>query len=73
MDAHIAKALSVFGGQQAMATACGVTQAAVSKWVRGHRISAENAIAIERATNRVVTRSDLRPDLWAPEPSEAAA
>jgi DNA-binding transcriptional regulator YdaS (Cro superfamily) len=69
MNAHIAKALSLFGGQQAMANACGVTQAAVSKWVRGHRVSAESAIAIERATSGRVTRFELRPDLWPAPPA----
>jgi DNA-binding transcriptional regulator YdaS (Cro superfamily) len=29
-------------------------------------VSAENAIAIERATCGRVTRADMRPDLWPP-------
>lgn len=73
MDTHIAKALHMFGGQQAMAKACGVTQAAVSKWARGYRVSAESAIAIEKATNGCVSRFDLRPDIFGPaQPQEAA-
>ena len=70
-SASIAMAIGQLGNQPALANACGVTKAAVSRWVRGHRVSAENAIAIERATHGRVTRSDLRPDLWPSEQTNA--
>lgn len=53
------------GGQAALANICGVTPQAVSQWVRGIRpIPVERCAAIERATNGVVTRRDLRPNDW---------
>lgn len=63
MDRIISRAISIAGSQLALARACGVTQAAVSKWLSGKGISIENAIAVERATNGSVTVRDLRPDL----------
>ncbi|MGA0595423.1 YdaS family helix-turn-helix protein [Enterovirga sp. CN4-39] len=37
----------------------------ISKLLNGQRrVSAEAAVAIERATDRIVSRSSLRPDLW---------
>jgi DNA-binding transcriptional regulator YdaS (Cro superfamily) len=76
MNTSIARAISQFGGQAAFAKACGVTQAAVSKWTRGQRVSAESAIAIEKATDGAVTKEELRPDLFSTatsEPSKDAA
>lgn len=34
---------------------------------RGRRPSRITTLAIERATNGVVTRQELRPDIWGPE------
>lgn len=48
-----------------MAGFAGVSQATVSRWESGElRVTAEQAVKIERATKGAVTRSDLRPDLW---------
>ena len=39
----------------------------VSRWLSGTQvITAEDAVAIEMATNGAVHRSELRPDLWSP-------
>ncbi|WP_291523275.1 Cro/CI family transcriptional regulator [Acidithiobacillus sp.] len=55
----------MYGSQDAMAKAIGVSQFAVSKWVRGvGAISAESALLIEHATGGVITREDLRPDIF---------
>lgn len=49
-----------------MARACGVKQAHVWNWLnKGRRqVPAEYAVAIERATNKRVTRYQLRPDVF---------
>jgi DNA-binding transcriptional regulator YdaS (Cro superfamily) len=60
--------LSVSGGRQEdLAAAMGVAQQTVSKLLRGEvRVSAQQAIAIHRATRGAVPGSALRPDLWWP-------
>lgn len=59
-----------------LAGTIGVTEAQISRIELGKRpITADMAIAIERATGGAVPRWRLRPDLWAPpvpsEPAEA--
>jgi DNA-binding transcriptional regulator YdaS (Cro superfamily) len=73
MNKHIAQAISLLGGQAALARACGRSQVAINLLARGiHRPSAETAISIERATRGVVTREQLRPDLFLPAKDTAA-
>ena len=70
MNIHdqISRALSFAGSQKALALIAGVTQPAVSGWVTGRKQpSVLSAIRIEAATGGLVTRSDLRPDIWPPE------
>lgn len=59
-----------------MARSIGVTAAAVNQWIKGIRpVPPKHCIRIERATNGVVTRRDLRPDwreIW-PELAQAHA
>jgi DNA-binding transcriptional regulator YdaS (Cro superfamily) len=51
------------GSQAAFARLCGVTQAAVWKWLaNGKWLPPQHAIAIETATG--VSRHDLRPDIY---------
>lgn len=71
MTTHISMAIRLAGSQTALASACRVTQAAVSKWAHGGVVSAANARAIERATNGAVTVHDLRPDIFGPTPGVA--
>ena len=74
MNAHIQQAIAVaWGTQKALAARCGVTQAAVSLWLLGSRVSAENAMAIERATAGAVKARDIRPDVFDPPPAPAPA
>ena len=68
MITHISRALHIAGSQATLAQRCNVSQAAVSKWARGGNISAENARAIEEATQGAVTVHDLRPDVFGPAP-----
>lgn len=57
--------------QEEFAKAIGVTQGLVSHWVTGRtRIPAERVLTIEQATGGLVTRHELRPDLY---PIEEAA
>lgn len=65
------RAIQILGSQAALAGAVGVTQQAVSYWLRnGGKVAAEFVLPIERATESQVTRTELRPDLY---PSEPAA
>lgn len=68
-------ALNHFRRQAALAAAIGITQQGVSALVRrGGRLTAEQCIAIERATGGTLKRHELRPDLFDPpaEPASAA-
>lgn len=53
------------GSQKALADAMGITQQGVSYLLNdAENISAELAIAVERATGGEISRADLRPDLF---------
>lgn len=71
----LSKAVSVAGGQLALAKKIGTSQPRVWNWLhRDDRIPAEFVLPIERATG--VSRHELRPDLYPLEDSvatEAAA
>jgi DNA-binding transcriptional regulator YdaS (Cro superfamily) len=73
MNSQIEKAVEIAGGQVQLAKACKVSQPAVFKWLRGGRITAENAIKVETATDGQVTRQDLRPDIFGEPRSEPSA
>ena len=62
---HLERAIRELGSQPKLAKAMGCSQSKIS-WllVTAKEISAEDALAIHRATNGVVSASDLRPDLW---------
>jgi DNA-binding transcriptional regulator YdaS (Cro superfamily) len=65
MEHPVDLAAKVYGSQQAMAVALGVTKAAVWQWKDGGRqVPVQHCVSIERDTNGVVTRKDLRPDDW---------
>lgn len=70
MNSPIMKALALAGSQSALARLVGVTQGAVNKWVRGGGVDPVNALRIEAATGGVVSKSDLRPDLWPPQETQ---
>lgn len=53
------------GSQQALADAIGMSQQGISYVLHAApRITAEAAVAIERATNGQVRREQLRPDIF---------
>ena len=65
MDVHpIDVAAGLLGSQVALASALGVTKAAVNQWKDvGRRVPAEHCPAIERLTKGKVRCEDLRPDV----------
>jgi DNA-binding transcriptional regulator YdaS (Cro superfamily) len=73
----IERAREIVGGTLALATALGVSAPTVSEWVGGKRkVPLERCVAIERLTERQVTRGELRPDIdwsmFAGQPTDAA-
>jgi DNA-binding transcriptional regulator YdaS (Cro superfamily) len=65
MEHPIDRASKVFGSQQALATALGITKAAVWQWKEeGRQVPIQHCSAIERETGGKVTRQELRPDDW---------
>lgn len=59
-------------GQSEFARRLGVSQGLVWQWVNGRtRITAERAVQIESVTAGEITRHDLRPDLYPPQPEAA--
>lgn len=64
------RACKALGSQNALATALGIESASISGWRERNRIPAERCIAIEQATGGIVTRHDLRPDIFGPAPAE---
>ena len=62
------RAIEAFGSQAKLAGAAGVSQQTISAALKGSRaISAELAVAIEKATRGTVRRADLRPDIFSRE------
>lgn len=69
---HVQRAVDHLGSQNQLAEAMGCSQSKVS-WllVTAKQISAEDAVAIDRATGGEVTKTELRPDLWPPDRNAA--
>jgi DNA-binding transcriptional regulator YdaS (Cro superfamily) len=71
----IKSAIDVLGSQQKLAEACDVKQPSVWAWLHGKKkVSAENAMRIEKATNGTIPAYQIRPDLpdLFPHPNQAA-
>lgn len=61
----IKRAIEVFGTQTALAERMGVRQNNVSYWLNGAKdVPPKRAVQLEAVTGGVVTRKELRPDLW---------
>lgn len=74
MQDHIRRAVEMSGSQAKLAEAAGCSQQYVSLLIRGEgRISAEMALAFERATGCAVSRYDLRPDIFGDAPIQRVA
>lgn len=71
----IERAIKIVGTQEDLAEEVGVSQPTVSSWVTSRRkIAPKHCRKIELLTGGVVTRCQLRPDIFGdvPEQSEAA-
>lgn len=60
----IETAIGLFGSEAKIARAIGYSQVMVNRVRNGARISAEMAVAIDKATDRRVSKYELRPDLF---------
>lgn len=63
----LGRAIEAAGGTGALAASLGITAGAISQW---GRVPAERVIQIEAVSG--VSRRDLRPDLYPPEPERVA-
>lgn len=59
----ISKAVNLCKGQSALARTCGVSQAAVGKWLNGAKMDVAHVSSIVKATNGEVKPQELRPDV----------
>jgi DNA-binding transcriptional regulator YdaS (Cro superfamily) len=65
--AHIARAVELKGSQAKLAADAGCSQQQISYLLNeAESITAEMAIAIDRATRGAVPKGKLRPDIFAP-------
>lgn len=64
ITAAFRRAVALAGSESKLSRATGYSQPAINKARRKGRVSAELAIAIERATKGAVSRHELRPDLF---------
>lgn len=63
----IKRAISLLGSQQKLAELTGLSQQGVSYLLnQAPRVTAEVAVAIERATSGQIRKADLRPDIFNP-------
>jgi DNA-binding transcriptional regulator YdaS (Cro superfamily) len=59
------KAITLTGGQSALARAIGLRQCHIYNWLnRNKKVPAEHVLKIEKATKGAVTRHQLRPDIY---------
>ncbi|WP_273761564.1 transcriptional regulator [Aeromonas hydrophila] len=64
MNETIKIAIDIVGTQKKLAEACGVSQAAVQKWLHGKsKVAPENVLPLVKATNGAVRAHQIRPDL----------
>ena len=66
----ILRACKAVGSQKRLAAIVGVSEQAVSGWIK-KQVPADRCIAIQDATHGVVTCYELRPDIF-PKPEQAA-
>lgn len=72
--AGLREAVEIVGSQAELERRSGIPQQTIS-WLlnKSERISAEHAVAIDRATSGKVSKSALRPDLFGEPPASEAA
>ena len=68
------QAIAAAGSQSELARRIGVSQNAVSRWMRiNGQVGDRFAIKVEQATDGAVSRHDLRPDLYPRDPENTAS
>lgn len=72
-SAAIRRAINLAGSEKKLGDAAGYSQNAIWAAKRKGQVSAEMAVAIEKATGGQVTKTELRPDLFAPIHMDAAS
>lgn len=75
LHTHVDRAVALLGSQAKLAQAAGCSQQYIS-WLlsdTSRRISAEMAIAFDKATDGAVSKHQLRPDIFGPMPKAGAA
>jgi DNA-binding transcriptional regulator YdaS (Cro superfamily) len=60
----IERACVAVGGQVKLAEMLGVTPQAVNQWVARSTVPPDRALAVEAATGGLISRYELRPDLY---------
>lgn len=71
---HLHRAVELVGSQQKLAEKIGLSQQGISYLMHAaDKVSAEIAIEVDKATDGAVSRHDLRPDIFGPKSTEAAA
>ncbi|WP_025123831.1 MULTISPECIES: YdaS family helix-turn-helix protein [unclassified Serratia (in: enterobacteria)] len=63
MNEAIQKAVSIAGGQQKLASLCGVSQPTVWRWLHGGGINMRYVKRIIKATGGEVKAAEISPDL----------
>ncbi|MBD8155027.1 MULTISPECIES: transcriptional regulator [Pantoea] len=75
MNPVIKTAIAIVGTQKGLAQACGVSQAAVQKWLHNKaKVAPQNVASLVEATKGKVKAYQVRPDLpdLFPHPNKAA-
>jgi len=68
--AHIEKAIELHGSQVKLAKEAGCSQQYISWLLKdADQVSAEMALAFEKATGAAISRHDLRPDIFGAAPA----
>lgn len=60
----IKKAADLAGGQSALARALGLKPQAIQRWCKTGAVPANRVLQIETVTKKMVSRHELRPDLY---------
>lgn len=62
---YLQRAIEILGGQAALARAIGVSQPCIHYWIhRNRKVPSEQVLVIEKAVKGLVTRHQLRPDIY---------
>ena len=70
LRSHIQKAVDLHGSQSKLAEAIGCSQQQISYLLNAKSITAEMALKVDAATSGVVSKHDLRPDIFGPQEAQ---